>query len=260
MNLPRQMRHALVASRSRWQQLASERELLARRLNPWRNARPIVTVFGSCRQDSVSAVSPTTAIRDGLTYPHYSKEVLQAIRFVADISEPRPTSLAAFRNTQIGERLVSRRRLHRQFLATDVFIVEIASRLAYEVAGDYWHHHAIDSGSMSEFSDGELRKRRQDDSEVLGDLFAISELLSPKPVVFVTHICTRSEGDRAQLRNLVVEFCHANGAAVIDPVASLGEPIDSLVQPELVLAHFTEQGHARMAEIYGQVIRSVWRP
>jgi len=40
-----------------------------------------ITILGSCRQDSLYNYYNITNIKNNLTYPHYSKEIVQAIEF-----------------------------------------------------------------------------------------------------------------------------------------------------------------------------------
>ncbi len=46
----------------------------------------VITIFGSCRQSSLYSKYNVTNIQEDLTYPHYTKEILQAIRFCKGIS------------------------------------------------------------------------------------------------------------------------------------------------------------------------------
>jgi len=57
-----------------------------------------LTILGSCRQDSLYHMFPVTPIRDSLTYPHYTKEVIQAIEFCQGVSTiPRELTRSLFR-------------------------------------------------------------------------------------------------------------------------------------------------------------------
>ena len=42
---------------------------------------PIITILGSCRQDSLYKKYKITSIKNNLSYPHYTKEVLQVIKY-----------------------------------------------------------------------------------------------------------------------------------------------------------------------------------
>jgi len=46
-----------------------------------------LTILGSCRQDSLYSYFDVTNIKEKLTYPHYSKEIIQAIEFCKNISK-----------------------------------------------------------------------------------------------------------------------------------------------------------------------------
>ena len=40
-----------------------------------------VTVFGSCRQQPLSKYYTVSSIQETVTYPHYTKEIIQAIEY-----------------------------------------------------------------------------------------------------------------------------------------------------------------------------------
>ena len=40
-----------------------------------------ITILGSCRQDSLYKKYRITSIKNNLSYPHYSKEVLQVLNY-----------------------------------------------------------------------------------------------------------------------------------------------------------------------------------
>jgi hypothetical protein len=44
-----------------------------------------LTIFGSCRQESLYSNYSATNIRNNLTYPYYTKEIVQAIGFCKGI-------------------------------------------------------------------------------------------------------------------------------------------------------------------------------
>jgi hypothetical protein len=91
-----------------------------------------VSIFGSCRQDSIAKNFKVTQIRDGLTYPHYTKEIIQAINYIKSKGLVCPKNLSVFRNIQLGRKVLSVNSLYKQFTTTDLFVVEIASRISYE--------------------------------------------------------------------------------------------------------------------------------
>ena len=46
-----------------------------------------ITIFGSCRQQALGKYYSTTSIQESLTYPHYTKEIIQAIEYCKGISK-----------------------------------------------------------------------------------------------------------------------------------------------------------------------------
>ena len=218
----------------------------------------VVTVFGSCRQDSISKHFKTTPIRDGLTYPHYSKEIIQAINYVKSNGIISPKHPGVFRNIQIGLPVKSPRTLNKWFNKTDVFVVEIASRISYEFDGDYFHHVAYDEplGPNGPRVPGvRIVSRVQSDDEIRKDMATIKSLLEPKPVIFVTHFCTYTEGSRSRLRDLIIEQAQALKSTSFDPSQMLlNYPLNELVEEEPVISHFSSFGHELLAGRYQLVI------
>ena len=218
----------------------------------------VVTVLGSCRQDSISRHFKTTPIRDGLTYPHYTKEIIQEINYVKSKGIISPKHLGVFRNIQMGFPVKSLRTLNKWFYKTDVFVVEIASRISYEFDGDYFHHVAYDEPlgpNGPRISGVEIVARVQSDDEIRKDMETIKSLLAPKPVVFVTHFCSYTDGSRAKLRDLVIEQAHALQCASFDPSQMLAVyPLDQLVEQEPVISHFSSFGHEVLSGRYQLII------
>ena len=217
-----------------------------------------VSIFGSCRQDSISKRFSTTPIRDGLTYPHYTKEIIQAIKYVKSKGAIAPKNLAVFRNTQLGLPIRRVSALHKHFNETDVFVVEIASKISYEYEGDYFHHFAYDQpiGPHGPRIEGvEIVARVQSDEEIRQDMATIKSLLEPKPVIFVTHFCTYAGGSRAQLRDLVIEEARVLGSASFDPSQMLlNYRAEKLVEDEKVISHFSQVGHEILSGRYQLII------
>lgn len=223
-----------------------------------RSTRKIkVSVFGSCRQDSIYKIFNVTNLRDGLTYPHYTKEIIQAIIYVKSGGNTSPRNRLAFRNLQIGVPLDSTYKLRKQFDKTDIFIVEIASRISYESGGDYLHHvlyDDIDLRKKLKF-ETQMTKRVQSDREISEDMRDIVKLLEPKPVIFVTHFCSRDTGSRSDLRKLIISEAAKINCKSFDPSELLRNySLDELVIDEPVISHFSEFGHRVLAGRYQLLI------
>ncbi len=208
--------------------------------------KPQVTIFGSCRQDSVYRYFKVTNIRNGLTYPHYSKEVIQAINYCKNREFGVPP--IAFRNTQIFTKLASRRSLKRSFEKTDIFIVEIASMLEYRYQGSFLHHEIYDNSMLHQnfpgFNLSNVERYEQSSFELKTDLETIVELLKGKEIIFACHFNTRETGRRAELESIILEFCQERQIVTFTPK----ELLDFYTEKEIfvnekVLSHFTEFGH-----------------
>lgn len=218
-----------------------------------------MTVFGSCRQDAVQHNFAVTPIRDGLTYPHFTGEVLQAIAYCSRPYGPRPPDLA-FRTGQLGKRLIPRWLAFISFLRTDVFVVEVASALSYE--GDRWvfHHELYDN--FENIQAGQTRKIEpellssitpvvMDWMRIRRDLEKIITILGPKRVVFVTHFSTRDEGKRFELARAIECFLEEARIPVINPSNLLGRwAAEELFVDEPVVSHYTPLGHSLIGGIY----------
>jgi hypothetical protein len=211
----------------------------------------VVTIFGSCRQDSISDYFSVTSIRDFLTYPHYSKEVIQAIEYCKSGGRISPSTLEVFRNKILGIPLNSPSKLQKEFQRTDVFVIEIASLLEYVKGDSFYHHIAI--GSI----DGiEIRHQNLDDLRL--DLLRIVDLLSPKPVLFATHYSTQNTGKRFELILFLEQFCRSINSEVVNP-SEMNKvwKSDILHEDEEVISHFSLAGHEIMSDRYREKILSL---
>lgn len=220
---------------------------------------PVVTVFGSCRQDSVGYNFAVTPIRDGLTYPHFTGEVLQAIDYCSHLFRRRPPDLA-FRTGQLGRKIIPRWLAYLSFIRTDVFVVEIASALSYELHPWVFHHEIhdnleeIQSRHSREIDPNLLRSIRPVVMEwprIRQDLEKIIKILGPKRVVFVTHFSTRLAGRRSELSQAIEGYLKDVGIPVINPSHLLDRwTAEELFVNEPVLSHYSPLGHSIIGGIY----------
>jgi hypothetical protein len=220
---------------------------------------PRVTIFGCCRQDSIYNHFSVTAVRNGLTYPHYSKEVIQAIKYCKfeDFSVPE----WAFRNPQINLKVNSKKSLMREFKRTDVFVVEIASRLEYIYQDVYLHHEMYDNANHKKrygWPERDLIEvREQSWEELHQDLLRIVELLDGKKIIFACHISTREYSSRATLVSEILNFCkqHQIECFVPSELLNFYEQSDVFID-EKVLSHFTDFGHRIAGYRYREMIET----
>ena len=142
-----------------------------------------ITLFGSDRQQSIRNHYAVTDIQDNLTHPHNTKEIIQAITYCMGTHS---------------------RDLQRQFENTDLFVVEITSRIL-----------------------------TQTDDEIEADILTIKDLLYPKKLLIVQQ---RSSCDR-ELDKLCERLCVKHSIPFLNPSEGGSEKacIDALFQKKTLL-------------------------
>jgi len=216
-----------------------------------------ITILGSCRQDSLHTHFNITNIRDSLTYPHYSKEILQAAQFCkGDLLIPPESTQYIFRSGILAKQSLFPALFKDDYEKTDLFVVEIASRLFYKY-GDYYTHHIITEPQYGFQDISNVIQGQLTDSEIEEDLLQLKRILHPKPMCIVTHICTRTYGTRYELVQLLKRLCSTYSIPLFDPVEQVaGYDPDILYQKEAVLSHYTAQGHTIIGEKYRAFIQT----
>ncbi len=217
-----------------------------------------LTILGSCRQESLYSNYSVTNIRNNLTYPHYTKEIVQAIEFCKGISSiPYNLTKSIFRSGILSHTPISASPFIAEFNSTDVFIIEIASRICYEYNGFYVHHILTEPKyGCPDISNIVIRDLT--DEEIEHDLLKIKTLLFPKPFIIVTHICTRLSGKRYELVQLLKRLCKQHNIPLFDPCEETKEySPDELYVKEDVLAHYTQEGHIIIGKKYNSFINSL---
>lgn len=213
------------------------------------SGKSVVTIFGSCRQDSLYESFSVTRIREDLTYTHYIEEAIQAAKYCSDLNFNAELK-GAFRVDFLGKPRPNRKALRREFLATDVFVVEVASLFEYEFDNVYLHHEAYDSMAGKGFSDlglpdvqfiNRTRSNLHDTSAKLDRLF---EIIPKNKTVLVSHIATTQESDRWKLAQIIREYAFQNNIEFFDPSEILEIwPLEAICRIESVVSHFTPMGH-----------------
>lgn len=216
-----------------------------------------VTILGSCRQDSLYNYYNITNIKNNLTYPHYSKEIVQAIEFCKGISTiPHTLTSSIFRSGILGRSPIYASQFTDEFNTSDFFVIEIASRISYEYKG-FYAHHILTESQYGCHDRSTILIRDLTDEEIEADLLRMKELLSPKPFIIVTHICTRPSGKRYELVQLLRRLCTKHNIPLFDPCEETKEyPPDILYMKEDTLAHYTQEGHTIIGKKYNSFIHS----
>jgi hypothetical protein len=217
-----------------------------------------ITIFGSCRQDSLYDHYKITNIKNNLTYPHYSKEVVQAIEFCKGISTISPTlTKSIFRSGILSRTIMHPGHFTADFMSTDLFVIEIASRISYNYNG-YYAHHILSEPQYGCPDISNIIVRDLTDGEIEEDILRIKGLLHPKPFIIVGHIYTRKTGKRYELVQLLKRLCSIHNIPFFDPVIeTAGLLPEKLYHKEDTLAHYSHYGHSIIGKKYCDFISLV---
>ncbi len=219
--------------------------------------KPVITVLGCCRQYSVARHYETTGILEGLVYPHYSKEIRQAVEYLGQNHIDPSLTRWCFRTGLLTGRAVDYESLARDFRRTDLFVVEIASRKSYEWRNLYMHEIAVDP-KYGFPERGQVAVQEQSDAEIEEDLCRIKELLAPRPMLLVGHLTTYQHGSRYGLVQLLRRLAEKYAIPFFDPAVLLEEyTAEQLYAKEPTLAHYTDFGHEVVGRKYKELIDKI---
>jgi rhodanese-related sulfurtransferase len=215
-----------------------------------------VTTFGSCRLDPLHTLFEVTPIQSNLTYPHYTKEIIQAIEFCKGISSLHPSNTSiCFRSGILNKSELNPNQFMNDFNTTQLFVLEIASRISYEYENTYVHH--ILTEEQYGFCDKDnIKERILSDIEIENDLIRIRELLYPKPFIVVSHIYTYNRGSRYNLVCLLKNLTTKLGIPFMDPTNAL-IGFDNIYLKEALISHYTDYGKELIAKEYKKKIIEV---
>lgn len=202
----------------------------------------IITTFGSCRQQSIKNHFNVTSIQERLTYPHYTKEIIQAIEYCKGIHTfDNALTRYCFRTGILEQRVIDyQSQLQQEFESSNVIVVEIASRICYTWNGVYVHHiltepkygfHDIPSIAIRDLTDEEIEQ----------DILRMKELVYPKKLLIATHLCTRNSGRRFDLVQLLEAVTYKYNIPCINPSQLLEGETNIYEDP--IAFHYTPKGH-----------------
>jgi hypothetical protein len=216
-----------------------------------------VTIFGSCRQLPIGSHMKITKIIDDLNYPHYTKEILQEIKYLKHKHIPTELANCCFRSGLLGDTITDSRYeyLKQEFENTSVFLVEIASRISYEWNNLYMHHIAEDSTYKFTHRD-DIAKRDLTDEEIEEDIIQIRNELYPKPFIIISHFSTYNHGKRFELIQLLERICSNYNIPFINQ-SDIVRDNENILEDEPVLAHYNEHGKQIVGNILFQKIKEV---
>lgn len=226
--------------------------------------RSVVTIFGSCRQDSLYEKFAVTRIREELTYTHYLEETIQAVKYCTETGRKDRLAYGAFRVDLLGKKRPSKRVLNREFRRTDIFVVEIASLLEYTNGQHFFHHEAYDSVKKnSDFLntnkiEKNIKVNKSDLDQTFEKLDELFKLIPREKTVLVSHIATKKGTDRSKLNEMVKSYAEKHEIEYFDPSDILEIwPLEIVCEIEPVISHFTKIGHEIVGDRLSQSIYRV---
>jgi hypothetical protein len=215
--------------------------------------------IGSCRQDSLDNHFITFHVNKKISYPHYSKEILEVIKFCkfGNISPDETTYM--FRTAMLNKSPINfTNQLKENFEMGDVYVIEISSNRVYEYNNKFLHHIVMDT-----ISDENIKKqvsiRFQNKDEIEEDIIEIMNLLQ-KPIVIVSHLITMNEGRRYELSEWLREICEKHNIIYINPIEEFVKnniSLNETIIEEEKLSHYSPQGHKEIGNIYYNIISKI---
>jgi hypothetical protein len=208
-----------------------------------------ITVLGSCRQDSLRNLYSVSRIGDLVSFPHYSKEILQVLSFCRNGEISPERTLFTFRTPILSKcPLIWNTELRKEFDA-DFYVVEVASKITYEYGGLYLHHIAAEEKYNVSIRN-DIISRNQSYEEIENDLLEIRKKLV-KPMLVVSHIVTYESGERYRLACWLEEICKNHSIPFMNPIQEIGQNDDFFGQDK---SHWSELGHKMISMAYKRKI------
>ena len=224
----------------------------------------MITILGSCRQNCINNFYTTTKIRDEITYPHYTKEIIQTIEYCKNIHNfEDDLSKICFRSGLLNKHPIKNiEKLREEFEQTKLFVIEIASRKCYKLGNIYTHHILYDQYDI--YHTDHIKKEdiicyEQDDDEIEKDILYISKLLYPKNMLIVPHIYTREYGKRYEFIKLIEKITKKHNIQFINPSSLINNKykFEDIYQKENILMHYTKLGENVISYEYKKKIDSI---
>jgi len=219
-----------------------------------------ITILGSCRQDILQEKYKTSIIKNQISYPHYTKEILQLVNFCLFNDIPNQNTNQIFRTPILNNKpIIWNQNIKNEFDKTDVFVIEIASRKTYKLNNYFVHHILYDNFPYNKNTKNLIELGESTDLEIEEDIIKLKDLLK-KPIIIVSHLVTRNFGSRFELKELLKNICSKHNIIFIDPIQELKdnfENIDSFFNKENILAHYSNQGNEAIGYIYQKFLNNI---
>ena len=227
-----------------------------------------ITILGSCRQFPIKQYYDVTSIQERLTYPHYTKEIIQAIQYCK--KEPtfdNSLSRYCFRTGILSKQDISYQdELQKEFEDTDLFVIEIASRICYQW-NDVYVHHILSEPEFGFHDIPSIKIFDLTDDDIETDILTIQQLLFPKRVLIIPHVYTHRYGRRYDLVSLIERTTSKYNIPFMNPSERLIDSSDIFDNENAF--HYTENGSMLVGQEYKKSIDAlfekktvvfVWKP
>jgi hypothetical protein len=121
----------------------------------------------------------------------------------------------------------------------------------------HWAHHILAESQYGCQDIETIQIRDLTDEEIEIDLLRMKELVSPKPMMIIGHIYTRTTGKRYELVQLLKRLCVKHSIPFFDPVEYTREySPEELYQKDELLSHYTQAGHTIIGRKYIEFINA----
>ena len=220
-----------------------------------------ITILGSDRQEPIKEYLTLSSIQDNLNYPHYTKEILQEIRYLKYKNIPNEFTKYCFRNGLLSncEKEISDseyNNLKKEFDKTTFFLIEIGSRISYKWNNLYMHHIAEEE-KYGFYDRNNIIKEELTDEEIEDDIIQIKNELYPKPFIIISHFSTYETGKRYELIQLLKKICEKLSIPFLNQSDVVKEHGINILVDEPVLAHYNEEGSKIIGNILFNKIKEV---
>lgn len=220
-----------------------------------------ITLLGSCRLDSLYKEKNyiVSSIKQEISFPHYTKDILEVIKFCKyGHLTPEQTLYTFMTAIQSKKPILFTESLKNDFESSDIFFVEIASKLVYQYKNIFVHHIVTQPNYGITIRD-KVVQRKQDKDEIEEDLISIKKELNNKMIV-VCHLVTYERGERYILSQWLEELCLKYNILFINPIRelkSVGCDLEKVLEKgEPVISHYTEYGHKMIKDVYVKFINT----
>jgi hypothetical protein len=199
-------------------------------------------------------------IQRGISYPHYTKETLEVINFCTKGHLTPEQTMYTFRTPILEKKpLIFNQDIKNDFESSDIFIIEIASKIAYQYRDIYVHHIAKEEPYNTPIKN-QIIEIYQTKEEIENDIYLIKIMLN-KPLIIVSHIATYTRGNRYILTEWLEEICKKNKICFLNPAKELLKMgynrLSDLLITEPVLSHYNSTGHQIIKGIYQDFIQKL---